>query len=105
MESRPNAVHLLQGHIMRRRARITLPNVPIHIIQRGNNRHACFFADEDYQFYLQWLRDHATNGAIEGSIGADASIDFQLANRILKLFRQRMLSSVVAFCWRGGYRA
>jgi putative transposase len=44
---------------MPRRARITLPNVPLHIIQRGNNRHACFFADEDYLFYLQWLHDHA----------------------------------------------
>jgi len=31
---------------MPRRARIALPNVPLHIIQRGNNRQACFFADE-----------------------------------------------------------
>jgi putative transposase len=37
-----------------------LPNVPLHIIQRGNNYHAYFFADEDYQSYLQWLRGHAT---------------------------------------------
>jgi REP element-mobilizing transposase RayT len=44
---------------MPRRARVTLPNVPLHIIRRGNNRNACFFADEDYQFYLQWLHDHA----------------------------------------------
>lgn len=26
-----------------------------HIIQRGNNRQACFFADEDYKFYLDKL--------------------------------------------------
>ncbi len=44
---------------MPRRPRLTLPNVPLHIIQRGNNRQACFFADEDYQFYLYWLREHA----------------------------------------------
>ena len=44
---------------MPRRARIVLPNVPIHLIQRGNNRHACFFADEDYRFYLDWLAKHA----------------------------------------------
>lgn len=38
-----------------RRPRICLPNVPLHIIQRGNNRQACFFADEDYRFYLDKL--------------------------------------------------
>jgi len=44
---------------MPRRARIVLPNVPVHVIQRGNNRHACFFADEDYRFYLDWLTEYA----------------------------------------------
>lgn len=34
---------------MPRRARLMLPNVPLHVIQRGNNRQACFFADEDYR--------------------------------------------------------
>lgn len=40
---------------MPRRARLVLPNVAIHIIQRGNNRQACFYTDEDYRFYLHWL--------------------------------------------------
>ncbi|MFM9912861.1 MAG: transposase [Methylophilaceae bacterium] len=40
---------------MPRRARLSLPNVPWHIIQRGNNRGDCFFADEDYQRYLSEL--------------------------------------------------
>lgn len=44
---------------MPRRARLVLPGVPLHIIQRGNNQQACFYADEDYQFYLDWLREHA----------------------------------------------
>jgi putative transposase len=44
---------------MPRRARLALPHVPLHIIQRGNNRQACFYADEDYRFYLDWLREHA----------------------------------------------
>ncbi len=44
---------------MPRRARLVLPNVPLHIIQRGNNRQACFYADEDYRFYLGWLREYA----------------------------------------------
>ncbi|SFO06708.1 putative transposase, partial [Formivibrio citricus] len=44
---------------MPRRPRLSLPNVPMHLIQRGNNRQACFFADEDYRFYLEWLKDYA----------------------------------------------
>ena len=44
---------------MPRRARLCLPNVPLHIIQRGNNRQACFYADEDYRKYLEWLQEYA----------------------------------------------
>jgi putative transposase len=44
---------------MPRHARIVLPNVPVHLIQRGNNHQACFFADEDYQHYLEWLEEYA----------------------------------------------
>jgi len=40
---------------MPRRARIALPDVPLHLIQRGNNRQACFFADDDRHHYLDWL--------------------------------------------------
>lgn len=43
---------------MPRRARLSLPHVPLHIIQRGN-RQACFFSDGDYRFYLDWLGMHA----------------------------------------------
>ena len=44
---------------MPRRPRVALPNIPLHIIQRGNNRQACFYADQDYQFYLEWLGKYA----------------------------------------------
>jgi len=44
---------------MPRRARVCLPEIPLHIIQRGNNRSACFFADEDYRFYLKCLEKYA----------------------------------------------
>ena len=44
---------------MPRRARIALPNVPVHLIQRGNNRQPCFFVDEDYLRYLDWLTEYA----------------------------------------------
>lgn len=42
---------------MPRRARIKFDNTPVHLIQRGNNRTACFFADDDYQFYLHHLAE------------------------------------------------
>jgi len=37
-----------------------LPDVPSHVIQRGNNRDVCFYADPDYQFYLACLKDAAS---------------------------------------------
>ena len=40
---------------MPRRARLILPETPLHIIQRGNNRSVCFHAEEDFLFYLDWL--------------------------------------------------
>jgi putative transposase len=50
---------------MPRRARLTLPGVPLHVIQRGNNRQACFFADQDYHRYLDWLKDYADKAGCE----------------------------------------
>ncbi|WP_448875113.1 transposase [Desulfobulbus propionicus] len=44
---------------MPRRPRLILPGVPLHIIQRGNNRQPCFHADGDYRFYLEWLREYS----------------------------------------------
>ena len=40
---------------MSRRPRIHLPDMPLHIVQRGHNRDACFFDDEDYNVYRHWL--------------------------------------------------
>lgn len=44
---------------MPRRPRLTLAGVPVHLIQRGNNRGACFFAAEDYALYLRHLAELA----------------------------------------------
>jgi len=40
---------------MARRPRLTLVGVPQHVIQRGNNRQATLFADEDYRLFLAYL--------------------------------------------------
>ena len=44
---------------MPRRLRAQPLGIPLHIIQRGNNRQACFYADEDYQFFLHHLGELA----------------------------------------------
>jgi putative transposase len=44
---------------MPRRARLRLAGLPLHLIQRGNNRGACFFAPEDCRLYLRHLQEQA----------------------------------------------
>lgn len=44
---------------MPRKPRFNLPGVPQHVIQRGNNREPCFFAEADYRRYLQDLQKSA----------------------------------------------
>lgn len=44
---------------MPRRPRLAIAGIPCHIIQRGNNRSACFFAEDDYRCYLQTLAEQA----------------------------------------------
>jgi len=33
-----------------------LPDIPWHVVQRGNNQQACFFNEDDYQVYLDNLK-------------------------------------------------
>lgn len=44
---------------MPRKPRFNLIGVPQHVIQRGNNREPCFYAEEDYRRYLDDLRESA----------------------------------------------
>ena len=44
---------------MPRKPRFNLVGIPQHVIQRGNNREPCFFAEEDYQRYLDDLQESA----------------------------------------------
>jgi len=50
---------------MPRKPRFNLADVPLHVIQRGNNRSACFFADKDYQFYFQCLKESAKKFGVD----------------------------------------
>jgi putative transposase len=40
-----------------RRTCVHIDGLPLHIVQRGHNRSACFFDDQDRLAYLGWLRD------------------------------------------------
>ena len=40
---------------MPRKPRFNVIGVPQHVIQRGNNREPCFYAEEDYSKYLEAL--------------------------------------------------
>jgi len=50
---------------MPRRARIVIPQVPVHLIQRGHNRRACFLEEEDFEYYLHWLEYSAAKFGCE----------------------------------------
>ena len=52
---------------MSRPPRLILPAVPLHIIQRGNNRGACFAGTTDYLVYLTLLRKYAAEKGLTGS--------------------------------------
>lgn len=47
---------------MPRPPRLELPGAPHHVLQRGNNRAACFFGDADRRFYLKCLAEAAAGG-------------------------------------------
>ncbi len=42
---------------MPRKPRFYLPDIPCHVIQRGNNRDPIFFQESDYRAYLTWLKE------------------------------------------------
>ncbi|MDH5302251.1 MAG: transposase [Gammaproteobacteria bacterium] len=44
---------------MARLPRFCLPGIPQHIIQRGNNRQACFACDENFAAYVGWLEEYS----------------------------------------------
>ena len=49
---------------MARSPRLFLPGAAQHIIQRGNNRQACFCSDDDYAAYAHWLQEAALENGV-----------------------------------------
>jgi putative transposase len=50
---------------MARLPRVSPVGVPVHLIQRGNNRQACFVALEDYSAYIGWLKEYSIKYAVD----------------------------------------
>ena len=44
---------------MPRKPRFFLPDVPVHIVQRGHSREPVFFENDDYSAYLHWVDEAA----------------------------------------------
>jgi putative transposase len=44
---------------MPRKPRFFVAGIPTHVVQRGNNRQAIFFAENDYRVYLGWVGEAA----------------------------------------------
>ncbi len=44
---------------MARLKRVSVPGVPEHVIQRGNNRQDCFTSEEDKRAYVHWLKENS----------------------------------------------
>jgi putative transposase len=44
---------------MPRLARVAVPEISLHVVQRGHDRHDCFFENGDYASYLDFLRTFA----------------------------------------------
>ena len=44
---------------MARMARVFVPDLSVHIVQRGHDGEDCFFEDADYFAYLSLLREFA----------------------------------------------
>ncbi len=50
---------------MARLPRISPVGIPVHIIQRGNNRQACFVSSEDHESYVGWLKEYSKKFEVE----------------------------------------
>jgi putative transposase len=49
---------------MARKPRFNIAGVPQHVVQRGNNRQPCFFAEDDYFRYLDDLYEAASRNQV-----------------------------------------
>ena len=105
---------------MARRPRLELPGIPLHVIQRGTNRSACFVGDGDRGLYLRCLREAARRHTCAvhayvlmsnhvhllvtpSSIGAVAATMQDVGRRYVRLFNQ--IHGRSGTLWEGRYKS
>ena len=105
---------------MPRPSRLILPGVAVHVIQRGNNRVACFRQDSDYLMYLAYLRqlsdkydcaihayclmtNHVHLLVTPASSGACTGLMRDLGQRYVQYFNRRHKRT--GTLWEGRYRS
>ena len=72
---------------MARLPRLNLPSIPQHVVQRGNNRQACFFAEQDYTVYLSKLKDAINKAWVLGDDRFKKQIEKQAGRRASPMVR------------------
>ena len=50
---------------MARLPRVCLPGIPLHLIQRDNNRQACFASLDDFSAYAAWLQEYTARYRVD----------------------------------------
>ena len=50
---------------MPRKLRVCPPGLPVHVVQRGNNRQQCFADEADFKAYANWLAEAAGKHAVD----------------------------------------
>lgn len=105
---------------MPRQPRLDLPGIPQHVVQRGNDRQPCFFADVDCTRYLDELREiNLKHGAMihayvlmtnhvhllitPGHTGQLTSIMQALGRRYVRYINDRYCRT--GTLWEGRYKA
>ncbi len=73
---------------MARLPRITPVDVPVHIIQRGNNRQVCFVSPDDHVAYVCWLKEYS------GKYGVDIHAWVMMTNHVHLLCTPRRTGAV-----------
>lgn len=105
---------------MPRQSRLVLPELPLHVVQRGNNRMKCFVDEADFRVYLALLREaiaryrcalhayclmgnHVHLLLTPGDIGGCAALMHRISQRYAYYFNHRHGRS--GTLWEGRFRS
>ncbi len=60
-----NQLSAAQYSLMPRRPRQIIPGIPLHLVQRGNDKQDCFLSPRDYRVYLNAVAEYSESYAVE----------------------------------------